>query len=899
MSEPRAPDGAAAASAAGTVRPRGIRHILLAGTLGLWAGAAGGLLAGLFEGLVALVAGGQFLHGFAARARLPVFLCGLETLFGALAGWAAGVVLSIVWRASDFGALALAVWRRGGTSLFAWVIASASAALAAGAAVTGLVTYTQLHFHDRVLAARWVGGLTPIVTAGIVVAAFPLQRLVHALAVRVRWTASRRASAVAAAACVLAAGGALGLVNHETLRVVDLRPFASALAFVIGAVGSAVLGRRPPLATRPARRRVAQTAIVLGALGVAVAAGAHDGVRKAAVQYTAFGGPLTRALRAAFDLDGDGYSSILGGGDCDDLDASVHPGAFDLPDNGRDENCSGADATSASPDGPPRAFAPLPPSVPASPNILLITIDTLRADHLGLYGYGRSVSPALDALAQRAVVFDRGYAHAPSTRYSMPVILTGRYASQVDWDSACPFTGGCATLWPPPLAASNRLISEILKDHGYTTAALLNYRFFEPRAGYDQGFDVYDNARAVLHQGPSDPATHGTSSREQADAAIAYLRAHAGDKWFLWVHFYDPHYYYEPHPEYGFGDSDLDRYDGEIRYTDAHVGRVLDALGELGLRDRTIVVVTGDHGEGFGEHGVTHHGYHLYGAQTRVPMLIRAPGIAPRRVAEPIGHVDLIPTLLNLIGAPSEPQLEGTSALAAMTGDPAPRHVFQEVMYEGPVTRKALVTRDWHLIWNVEPDDSHELYDLTADPGETRDLWDERQGVAQPLERELGRWVEHTAISPDLARTLHEAVSTQAPGDVTRLDARLGDALELYGFRLHSPRVPAGGTVDISYVWHARRALPPGWRPFVHVEGTPGHVAFNADHVPIGGRWPVERFAPGQYIVDRQLIALPHGLRGPLTIYTGLYRGAARLPARGHDADAQDRVRVARIEVAP
>src|SRR5262249_1985375 len=154
----------------------------------------------------------------------------------------------------------------------------------------------------------------------------------------------------------------------------------------------------------------------------------------------------------------------------------------DWPDNGKDENCSGADATLHA--DPPLPFAALPDTVPRSPNILLITIDTVRADHLGCYGYPRPTSPNLDELAARAVIFEHGYSHAPRTRYSMPVILTGRYASQLKWDSDCPFTGGCATAWPPPLARGNLLIGEILKQHGYYTAALLNYRFFQPSAGY-------------------------------------------------------------------------------------------------------------------------------------------------------------------------------------------------------------------------------------------------------------------------------------------------------------------------------------------------------------------------------------------------------------------------------
>src|SRR5262249_48673410 len=155
-------------------------------------------------------------------------------------------------------------------------------------------------------------------------------------------------------------------------------------------------------------------------------------------------------------------------------------------------------------------------------------------------------------------------------------------------------------------------------------------------------------------------ATHGSSSREQADVAIQFLEHHTRGKWFLWVHFYDPHYFFEVHPEVpSFGTSDLDRYDGEIRFTDLHLGRVFAALDSLGLSERTIVAVTGDHGEGFGEHGIMQHGYHTYNAQTRVPFILRVPGLPPRHVDEPVGHVDLLPTLLNLTGGAPEPTLVG------------------------------------------------------------------------------------------------------------------------------------------------------------------------------------------------------------------------------------------------
>ena len=148
----------------------------------------------------------------------------------------------------------------------------------------------------------------------------------------------------------------------------------------------------------------------------------------------------------------------------------------------------------------------------------------------------------------------------------------------------------------------------------------------------DQGFAEYDNENARLHTGVAGAGpeqTRGSSSREQTDKAIAFVDRHADERWFLWVHYYDPHYAYEPHPEVPpFGADRVALYDGEIRFTDRHIGRLLDDLRAKGLYDKTVVVVTGDHGEGFGEHGVELHGYHLYAPQTKVPLIVRVPGLA-------------------------------------------------------------------------------------------------------------------------------------------------------------------------------------------------------------------------------------------------------------------------------
>ncbi|MGZ3428260.1 MAG: sulfatase-like hydrolase/transferase, partial [Polyangia bacterium] len=251
------------------------------------------------------------------------------------------------------------------------------------------------------------------------------------------------------------------LAEWQLVRQLDLRPF-TAVAVALGAgvvllwadLGASL--RKRPLWLRGVVAVLVPSLLLLVALGF----GRYDRVRKAAIAFTGATGPLVQLVQAATDLDHDGYSSVLGGGDCNDFDRDVHPGAFDFPDDGIDQDCNGHQAT-ATP--PPRApYAAVPPSVPKDLNVVLITIDALRADHVGAYGYKRATSPRLDALAKEAVLFDNGWAHAPSTRYSIPAILAGRYPSSI---------ATALTHWPPAILPENRMFAEMLKDRGYYTGA--------------------------------------------------------------------------------------------------------------------------------------------------------------------------------------------------------------------------------------------------------------------------------------------------------------------------------------------------------------------------------------------------------------------------------------------
>jgi arylsulfatase A-like enzyme len=670
-------------------------------------------------------------------------------------------------------------------------------------------------------------------------------------------------------------------------------------------VALAVIGVGPVLRWVHSRRRAVRWALggCVAALVLVLVAGASEPARKAASARAGLALPLLAEARLALDFDHDGYPFLLGGGDCNDRDPTINPGAQEWPDDGIDQNCDGRDATAAAVRSP--ALHPVPDAVPRDLNLLLITIDALRADHLGCYGYGRPTSPEIDRLAKEAIVFDNGWAHAPSTRYSMPAIATGRWPSAISWRDCF----DCERIWWPRIGEEDRTIGQALKATGYFTGAFYSFEYFKQafHRGFERGIDDYRDARADLHTELNGPVeSKGSSSRQIADDMVGFIEAHGQDKWFLWAHFYDPHLDYQKHPDApDFGRAPADLYDGEIWFTDHHLGRVLARLEELGQWDRTAIMITGDHGEGLGEHGIVAHGYHLYPPQTKVPFIIRVPGLSPKHDPTPVSHVDIAPTFLNLARGSHERSFLGRSMLDLLAGAPStsvpPKPVFQEVTYElgncmDCTRRRALVTSTHQLIWNWMPDNTTECYDLRIDGAETRDLWGSAAGApCLPLKSTLQDLVQVLSLPPDVAEKMAAGVSargapTAAPGHP--LEVRFGAAVRFLGYDLGATTVARGGAADIVYHYEVQDRVPAGFRPFFHLEGPGGF--FNLDHVAVQGVYPVERWRPGQQIRDRQRIAFPRALPpGVYTLYTGFFHGSERLPVTPAAAgDPAHRLRV-------
>ena len=375
------------------------------------------------------------------------------------------------------------------------------------------------------------------------------------------------------------------------------------------------------------------------------------------------------------------------------------------------------------------------------PNVLLVTIDTQRADHLGCYGYKAAVTPTLDGLAARGVRFEFAVGHAPLTAPSHASILTG----------LTPLHHGIRDNGAYVLPQGVRTVAEDFQKAGYRTAAFVSGFPLKRRFGFDRGFDLYDDNLPRGKDARRTAYVERTADRT-TDAALHWLASAAAPgagaaPFFLWVHYFDPHAPYEAPAEYMGGVASP--YDGETRFVDAQLARLLKSVDGAGKP--AVILVTADHGESLGEHGEDTHGIFLYDATIRVPFLLVAPGLSPRVVDRPVARgIDVLPTLVDLAGLPAR-GVEGRSLRRAAAGErladePSYAESLHPQLQYGWAPLHAWRTAKYKVIEAPRA----ELYDLEADPGEAHDRSAQDPSRVAAMRKELLRAMATT--TPDASQ---------------------------------------------------------------------------------------------------------------------------------------------------
>ncbi len=381
----------------------------------------------------------------------------------------------------------------------------------------------------------------------------------------------------------------------------------------------------------------------------------------------------------------------------------------------------------------------------AKPNVLLITIDTLRADHVGCYGAQMVKTPTLDALAHDGVVFERAISQVPLTWPSHAVILTGSY----------PFQNGVQDFTGQPLAPQFRSVAQAFKQAGYSTGAVVSAFVLDRSWGLARGFDFYDDAFAAETFEKKDAGLVDRRAGESVAHAIAWLKKTPRRPFFLWLHLYDPHSPYDP-PEPYRSEYKGHLYDGEIAYADHELGSLMAWLKLDHLYDSTLIAMLSDHGESLGEHGEDEHGFFIYNSTVHVPFIVKPPAgsrIAPGRRGEPVETTAVAPTLLKLAGLdssadPIHAQFQAEALFTKPAGsvtakDPAYSETFYPFSSFGWSPLHALESEHFHFIEAPKA----ELYDLDSDPGETSNLAAQQPATVAVLQEKLRALLAHNPFA--------------------------------------------------------------------------------------------------------------------------------------------------------
>lgn len=690
-----------------------------------------GVLAGALLGVIELVVLRVFDRGAAGLVGgLPALVL---PLLGpcALAGLLLGLVGGLVWWSIEEATDVLAKTRVERVGVQARLGAAVLAPLAAWAAVSG---FEGRRAQSMALRPLWIA----LAALALVAGAWAVLRVVLLVGERTgegphkveRDALAARPGLIGlATVLVLVAAGAL-IADRRVLPRLYPALHVGLEAGAFAALGLAILAGAQAL--HATHRRLGRLAKPEGALAVLLIAAALGAFGIARVNK-----PERQGLRAVIF-----EASPLGGRLLDGFRAvgvAPPPQAPIVAPS----VVAGATAT------------PLGPGVRAAGHdVILITVDALRADHLGAWGYPRATSPRLDGLAAEGTRFERAYAPVPHTSFSIASILLGKHAYALDQ---------LGLLGRDP--TRHETLAQVARRYGYQSAA-----FFPPAVFYVDGehFKGFEETRYGFEYVRYEPFKEHEDADARTAQVLAYLAKEAPPRVLLWVHYFGPHEPYTPHPELGpegdFGPRGVDRYDGEIRWVDGAIGELVDGI--RATRPGAIIVVTADHGEEFGEHGGAYHGTTLHDEQLRVPLIIAGPGIAPHSVKGPVSTVDLVPTILGMLDVPASARATGTDLGPWLATPPAPEEALPPVA--AAIGDLKMVARGTEKLICDTQRDFCRLFDLAADPGEQHDVAGARPERVAALRGALEAWLAgigaaETSVDPLGAR--RGAVERAALGD--------------------------------------------------------------------------------------------------------------------------------------
>ncbi|HEY1811536.1 MAG TPA: sulfatase-like hydrolase/transferase [Kofleriaceae bacterium] len=693
----------------------------------------------------------------------------------------------------------------------------------------------------------------------------------------------------------------------QSRSVMPIRLIVSAgiVAFGMG-IGSMLYDRRKPRARSRKHALIAAGAAFALIVPTLLWWGGDPEAKYAAITSSPALDKLVDLVRFTNDLDRDGFGSLLGENDCAPLDPKIHPGAVDIPDDGIDQNCDGHDFTLHAPAVATGPHLPVPPEFRKPWNFLFITVDTLRYDHTTFGGYAkaakhRDTTPRLAELVKKSTSFTFCNAPSAGTMASIPSIITSKYFHD---GIALDYTGVKPGM-PPRLKPENVLLPEIMKRAGYYTGVIASHEYWNDW-GMDQGVDDYDNTIGKT------PDPFRVAADKSTDRALAWISRQQGKKWFLWVHYIDPHGRYVAHPDVvDYGSSEPDLYDAEIKWTDQQIGRLLDELQHLPSTPNTIIILTSDHGDSMAEHNVPlgTHGTALYFELQHVPMIFYIPDNRPHEIGGAVTNLDIVPTIAELAGIDvHDLSFEGISEVPAIFygKEDHSRIVFAET--NAPTPQRAAISEAYKLIYYMQSN-LYELFDLKADPTEHNNLAPKRPPAFEMMKSALDAWLERVtyARNPEFNQADERFKDILLHGNVTPPVATANQTLDdgklaVTGLGLaDGVRLTPNSKADINVYFHVAHRTseayrfglvawpvdPATWKP---TDPVPPDAMRTPPRVTAKGFFPTDRWRDGEDMREHIDVTIPGNWHAP-AIAVGLVAvgQTGRAPATGdhpsNDAD--------------